>query len=227
MAKVKIYQSLIGQKHNTTVVVNGQDMRIEFSDAEGDAKGIYTTTLPEVQAGIESNPAFNKRYRLLKEYGDDRKGMDGPGILIHGATTGEVLREANLLAGQSANAAQKTEEVEPKVTKGTLEDIDKTAPDTKETIEQEFEETEGGIRTNTVIGAPEETIEEVVETAVEETAPVVEDTKTADPVIFRNVAQAQDFFGKPPYNIVKTKIRTSAEVIAKAKELGVDIIFQK
>lgn len=202
MAKVKIYQSLIGQKHNTTVVVNGQDMRIEFSDAEGDAKGIYTTTLPEVQAGIESNPAFNKRYRLLKEYGDDRKGMDGPGILIHGATTGEVLREANLLKGQDA-------------------------PETKETIEQEFEEIEEGIRTNTVVDAPAETAEEVVESATEEAAPETKETKAVDPVIFRNVAQAQDFFGKAPYNIVKTKIRTSAEVLAKAKELGVDVIFQK
>lgn len=207
MAKVKIYQSLIGQKHNTTVVVNGQDMRIEFSDAEGDANGIYTTTLPEVQAGIESNPAFNKRYRLLKEYGDDRKGMDGPGILVHGATTGEVLREANLLKGQDAPKENKESNWTP-------------APE--ETIEQEFEEIEEGVRTNNVVDAPEEVVE-----SIKEGAPETKETKTVDPVIFRNVAQAQDFFGKAPYNIVKTKIRTSAEVIAKAKELGVDIIFQK
>lgn len=222
----KIYQAIIDRNLYTSVIVNGNSVALEFAGGDFVTNGVCIVSDKALQEAIESSPSYGVKYRLKETLGA-KNGMVGPGTLVQGALGTEDLRKANLLAGQSANAAQKTEEVEPKVTKGTLEDIDKTAPDTKETIEQEFEETEGGIRMNTVIGAPEETIEEVVETVVEETAPVVEETKTADPVIFRNVAQAQDFFGKPPYNIVKTKIRTSAEVIAKAKELGVDIIFQK
>lgn len=205
----------------TSVIVNGNSVALEFAGGDFVTNGVCIVSDKALQEAIESSPSYGVKYRLKETLGA-KNGMVGPGTLVQGALGTEDLRKANLLAGQSANAAQKTEEVEPKVTKGTLENIVKAASDTKEAIEQEFEEIEGGIRTNNVVDAPEE----VAESTKEEAAPAKE-TKAVDPVIFRNVAQAQDFFGKPPYNIVKTKIRTSAEVIAKAKELGVDIIFQK
>lgn len=210
----------------TSVVVNGNRVSLEFSGGDFVTNGVCIVSDKALQEAIESSPSYGVKYRLKETLGV-KNGMVGPGTPVQGTLGTEDLRKANLLAGQSANAAKKTEEIEPKVTKGTLEDIDKAASDTKEAIEQEFEEIEGGIRTNTVVDAPAETAEEVVESATEESAPETKETKAVDPVIFRNVAQAQDFFGKAPYNIVKTKIRTSAEVLAKAKELGVDIIFQK
>jgi hypothetical protein len=45
--------------------------------------------------------------------------------------------------------------------------------------------------------------------------------------VFKTVQEAKQFFSQPPYNIVKTKLRTSIEVIEKGKELGFDVIFRK
>lgn len=44
---------------------------------------------------------------------------------------------------------------------------------------------------------------------------------------FRTVYEAQQFFCKPPYNIPKTKLRTSHEVIEKGRENGFDVTFKK
>lgn len=200
----------------TSVVVNGKTVALEFSGGDFVTNGVFIVSDKALQEAIESSPSYGVKYRLKETLGV-KNGMVGPGTPVQGTLGTEDLRKANLLAGQSANAAPVAEDAK--------------------TIEEEFKEYDGSISAKSETASnegaaktasdSEETIEEVVETAIEEAAPEAKETKTMDPVIFRNVAQAQDFFGKPPYSIVKTKIRTSAEILAKAKELGVDIIFQK
>ncbi len=63
---VKVYISLIGQSHFTTITVNGRDLRIHFSGAERDENGTFTTGKKEEQDGIESASGYGKAFKLLK-----------------------------------------------------------------------------------------------------------------------------------------------------------------
>jgi hypothetical protein len=63
---VKVYISLIGQSHFTTIKVNGRDKRIHFCGAERDENGTITTGNKEEQEGIESAPGYGKAFTLSK-----------------------------------------------------------------------------------------------------------------------------------------------------------------
>lgn len=103
MTKVKVYQSLIGQIHHTSVKVDGKEVNITFSGADGDNKGTLTTIDEKLQKAIESDPAFNIRFKFVKEYGDSNKGMVGPGQIIQGLLTGDKLSGKGLLVGEDTN----------------------------------------------------------------------------------------------------------------------------
>lgn len=167
MKQVKVYISLIGQNHATSINIDGIDKRIVFSGAEGDMNGTYTTGDTKEQEAIESNPAFNKRYGLHKTY-DDRianegdgkaSGLVGPGIAVNGSVNSEVLVNANIIES-----------------------------------EKPLDDTGAESGTN---------------------------------MVFKNINEAQSMLSEEPYNVPKSKIRTSAEIIAKGVELGLNIEFRK
>jgi len=56
---------------------------------------------------------------------------------------------------------------------------------------------------------------------------VVDDPKENVMMVFKSVNEAQALLTKAPYNVVKTKIRTTADIVAKGLELGLDITFNK
>lgn len=54
-----------------------------------------------------------------------------------------------------------------------------------------------------------------------------DDHKDTKKVVFKSVNEAQALLTKAPYNIVKTKLRTTADIIARGLDLGLDISFNK
>lgn len=169
---VKVYISLKGQLHFTSIQVEGKSKRIQFSGAEGDSNGTYTTGKESEQKAIESSPLFGKHYKLLKAYKDttEKKGIVGPGTIVNGPVSSEVYKDAGLVEGE------KTEVVSP-------------------------------------------VIEEIPEALPEGRSP--------KSLVFRTTNEAQEFLGKGPYNVPKSKLRTYADIIAKGAELGLSISFSK
>ena len=123
MTKVKVYQSLIGQIHHTSVKVDGKEVNITFSGADGDNKGTLTTIDEKLQKAIESDPAFNIRFKFVKEYGDSNKGMVGPGQIIQGPLTGDKLSGKGLLVGEDTNKANNAPKPEADSQGSEKEDI--------------------------------------------------------------------------------------------------------
>ena len=148
-------------------MVKGVRKRITFCGSEGDMNGIYTTRDLDIQKAIETSPGYGKAYKLHKVFGDDgvqKTGMIGPGNLVPGMVTAEVLSKNKII-------------VESK------------------------------------------SIAEVIDGVVDPTGKIQK--------VFRSVNEAQELLTKAPYNIPKTRIRTTAEVIAQGELLGLEIIFNR
>lgn len=56
---------------------------------------------------------------------------------------------------------------------------------------------------------------------------VIGSTSEQDGIAFRNLTEAQDYFGKEPYNIPKYKLRSSASIISLAETLNVSVKFER
>jgi len=169
----KIYISLIGQSHYTTITIGNKDKRIHFSGAERDENGTYTTGNIAEQKGIEESKGFGKKFKLLKVLDDNPKAetpMIGPGVLVNGVLDAEALIKNNMSA----------------VVSPLLDAI-------KDTPEKEADPIKAGLQQ----------------------------------ISFRNIIQAQEYFGKEPYKVPKSKIRTQPEIQAKGVEFGFNVIFSK
>lgn len=242
MTKVKVYQSLIGQIHHTSVKVDGKDVNITFSGADGDNKGTLTTIDEKLQKAIESDPAFNIRFKFVKEYGDSNKGMVGPGQIIQGPLTGDKLSGKGLLVGEDTNKANNTSKPEAESQGSEKEDI--SGPqDVKEG--QEGNSAEGA--------ADSEKGEDINKTDAESTgnAPISENDGEANAEVtgadnadntgagdtgrenadktkkFKTLNEAQEFFCAEPYKVTKSSIRTTSAVIEAGKIYGIEVIFSR
>jgi hypothetical protein len=73
--------------------------------------------------------------------------------------------------------------------------------------------------------------EGVTETKYEASTPdvtaEVKEQSAQEAIVFRNLSEAQDFFGKEPYNIVKSKLRSSNDVLKTATERGMVVKFER
>lgn len=177
MIKVKVYISLIGQNHSTTITVNGIDKRITFSGAEGDINGTYTTGNIDEQKAIEDNSAFNKRYKLHKVYNDTPslgvRNNAKYGIIGPGTSVGESLTAEHLI--------------------------------------------KNGIIEESGIPSPPNKIDNLVP----------EMNTDLNVVVFKTVNEAQAFLAQSPYNVPKSKIRTTADIITIGSEFNLNIEFRK
>lgn len=99
--ETKIYISLLGKHHCTSVIVNGMSKRIEFSGALVNANGTLTTSNKDLQDAIEKSTVYGRHFVLLKKLPlpQEKPGIN-VGKLVNGTTDTEIIKEAGLQKGQ-------------------------------------------------------------------------------------------------------------------------------
>lgn len=203
---MKIYQAIQDKILSISIDVDGKELRITFSGGDAASNGVYNTGNPDIQEALESSGMFNKYYRLVKSIPPKTSPLTGPGVAVNGVVSSYDLKANGLLAGQTA--------IEQKVVTEVV------------TQEQPVNETEAAPAETTAPEVP--VVPEAETTATDETSEKVEEAAAnAEVTKFRNVAEAQDFFMKEPYKILKSKLTTSKAVMEVAEQLGVAIKFER
>lgn len=199
---IKIYQAILDKQLNTTVIVDGREVRLNFSGGEREFNGVCIVADEPTQKAIEASGSFNKLFRLRETIPATKSGLKGPGVLIDKALNSEDYKENNLLKGSENPVVKPITPVVPIVPVVPVEEVKEVVPI-----------------------VPVEEVKEVAPIVpVEEVKEVVE-TKTS--FEFRNINEAQAMLTVAPYNVAVAKIRTLANIQAMAKELGIVIEFKR
>lgn len=235
---MKIYQAIQDKILSISIDVDGKELRITFSGGDAASNGVYNTGNPDIQEALESSGMFNKYYRLVKSIPPKTSPLTGPGVAVNGVVSSYDLKANGLLAGQTAIEQKVVTEVvtqEQPVNETEAAPAETTAPEVPVVPEAETAATDeasekapeaGPAEDGPKVDSPEpeagsEDITDETSEKVEEAAANAEVTK------FRNVAEAQDFFMKEPYKILKSKLTTSKAVMEVAEQLGVAIKFER
>jgi hypothetical protein len=196
---MKIYQAIYDKSLYVSIYVDGVEVRIGFTGSDAANNGVYHTDDVKIQHELEVSDMYNRLYKLKTIFGPrQRSPLVGPGIAINGAVSSEDLKNNGLLAGQ-------------------------TTPSSPIEDESSDASTDPIVEPNDTENEADNQIQALEETKTEET---MED-QSSDAIIFRNLSEAQDFFAKEPYNIVKSKLRASQAVLAAAAQYGLNVKFER
>lgn len=203
---MKIYQAIQDKVLSISIDVDGKELRITFSGGDATSNGVYNTGNPDIQKALESSGMFNKYYRFVKSIPPKSSPLAGPGVAVNGTIGSDDLKANGLLAGQTTTEQKVVTEVVNQ--------------------EQPVKATEAAPAETPAPEAPtapeaEEPVDETSENVTEQ--PVA----SAEEIKFRNVSEAQDFFMKEPYKVLKSKLTTSKAIMEVAEQLGVAIKFER
>lgn len=209
-AMMKIYQAIYDKNLYVSIYVEGVEHRIGFTGSDGNNNGVYHTDDVKIQHELEVSDMYNRLYKLKSIFGGrQRSPLAGPGVAVSGGVELEDLKANGLLAGQTAQ------------TEAT------SAPIPTNPVTEDINANQDGIAS--LAGSPEG--EGVTKTKNEasnhEVTAEVKEQSAQEAIVFRNLPEAQDFFGKEPYNIVKSKLRSSNDVLKTATERGLVVKFER
>ena len=94
---IKIYQAILDKQLNTTVMVNGQEVRLNFSGGEREYNGVCIVSEKDTQDAIEGSPSYNKLFKLRETIEPQTATLKGPGTAVHGTVDSEVLKKNKLI----------------------------------------------------------------------------------------------------------------------------------
>lgn len=209
-AMMKIYQAMYDKNLYVSIYVEDVEHRIGFTGSDANNNGVYHTDDVKIQHELEVSNMYNRLYKLKSIFGaKQRSPLAGPGVAIAGGVELEDLKANGLLAGQTAQTEAASA---PVPTNPVVEDVN--ANQDGGTSLRSPQEGEGATETKCEASAPEVTAE-------------VKEQSAQEAIVFRNLSEAQDFFGKEPYNIVKSKLRSSNDVLKTATERGLIVKFER
>lgn len=229
---MKIYQAIQDKNLSISIYIDGKELRVTFSGGDAATNGVFSTSDTNVQKSLEESDMFNKYYRIFKTFAEKKSPIVGPGVAVTGAISSEDLKANGLLAGQTTLEPVKTQPepvVEAAPAPAPVESAD--AEPAKEAAAEETKQEPDASATDE---APiEEKAAEEVESADEPTSEedseeVVENAPASTQVVkFRNVPEAQDYFMKEPYKVLKSKLMTSKAILEVAAQFEVNVVFER
>ncbi len=211
---IKIYQAMYDKNLYVSVYIDGVEYRVGFTGADAKNNGVYHTSDPIMQHELERSNMYNRLYKLKSALGLKKSPLVGPGLVIEGPVTSENLKRNGLLAGQKAVEAA------PLIKEDSIaEDAPAEELETGELKVEELEAEEQPLGDTDLS----------VRSKVEEIEPEDEsfNKEEIDAVAFRNLSEAQDYFGKAPFNIAKSNLRSSDSVMKVAAQFGVNVVFER
>lgn len=209
-AMMKIYQAMYDKNLYVSIYVEGVEHRIGFTGSDANNNGVYHTDDVKIQHELEVSDMYNRLYKLKSIFGGrQRSPLAGPGVAVSGGVELEDLKANSLLAGQ---AAQTEAASVPTPTNPVAEDVNANQYGIASLGSSQ--EGEGVTETKNEASSPKATAE-------------VKGQSAQEAIVFRNLSEAQDFFGKEPYNIVKSKLRSSNDVLKTATERGLIVKFER